>query len=123
MFALEFEGKVIGSLGIERYNEEKFPEFNDKSMREIGFVLAKPYWGRMLMPEAVQKVIEYLFENVKLDGILCGHFLTNSRSARVQEKCGFHHYAYGKYETSMGTVEDEEVNILWKDEYIKQRYK
>ena len=28
-FALEYEGKVIGSLGIEEYNEERFPEFAD----------------------------------------------------------------------------------------------
>ncbi|XCP86479.1 GNAT family N-acetyltransferase [Roseburia hominis] len=118
-FALEYEGKVIGSLGIERYNEEKFPEFYDKRCREIGYVLSKEYWGRGLMPEAVQKVIEYLFEKVKLDVIFCGHFLSNHQSARVQEKCGFHHYAFGKYETRMGTVEDEEVNVIWKEEYMK----
>lgn len=26
-FALEYQGKVIGSLGIEQYNEDHFPEF------------------------------------------------------------------------------------------------
>ena len=35
-FALELEGRVVGSLGIENYNEERFPEFADKSCREIG---------------------------------------------------------------------------------------
>ena len=38
-FALEYEGKVIGSLGIEYYNEEKFPELVHpvlhKCMKEI----------------------------------------------------------------------------------------
>ena len=95
-FALEYEGKVIGSLGIEKYNEEKFPEFGDKQCREIGYVLSKDYWGRGLMPEAVQRVIQYLFEEVGLDVIFCGHFLSNHQSARVQEKCGFHHYAFEK---------------------------
>ncbi len=118
-FALEYEGKVIGSLGIERYSEEKFPEFQDKRCREIGYVLSKAYWGRGLMPEAVQKVIEYLFETVKLDVIFCGHFLSNRQSARVQEKCGFRHYAFGKYETRLGTVEDDEVNVIFKEEYTK----
>ena len=116
-FALEFEGKVIGSLGIEAYNEEKYPEFADKRCREIGYVLSKAYWGRGLMPEAVRRVIEYLFEEVQLDVIFCGHFLSNHQSARVQEKCGFHHYAFGKYETKLGTVEDDEVNVLFKEEY------
>ena len=119
-FALEFEGKVIGSLGIERYNENKFPEFDGKRCREIGYVLSKAYWGRGLMPEAVQKVIAYLFEEVKLDVVFCAHFLSNHQSARVQEKCGFHHYAFGKYETKLGTVEDEKVNLILKEEYLNR---
>lgn len=118
-FALEYEGKVIGSLGIERYDEERFPEFYHQRCREIGYVLSKAYWGRGLMPEAVRKVMEYLFETVTLDVIFCGHFLNNHQSARVQEKCGFHHYAFGKYETRMGTIEDEEINVIWKEEYRK----
>ena len=119
-FALEYEGKVIGSLGIELYNEEKFPEFAEKRCREIGYVLSRAYWGRGLMPEAVQKVTEYLFEEVKLDVIFCGHFLRNHQSARVQEKCGFHHYAFGKYETRLGTVEDDETNVIYQEEYARR---
>ena len=117
-FALEYKGKVIGSLGVERYMEEKYPEFDDKRCREIGYVLSKAYWGRGLMPEAVRKVIEYLFEEVKLDLIFCGRFLSNHQSARVQEKCGFHHYAFGKYETRLGTTEDDETNVLYREEYL-----
>ena len=42
-FAVEYNGKVIGSVGIENYNEELLPEFADKRGREIGFVLSKDY--------------------------------------------------------------------------------
>lgn len=111
-FALEYQGKVIGSIGIENYNEERYPEFKEKKCREIGYVLSKDYWGQGLMPEAVREVIRYLFEDVGLDVIFCGHFLSNKQSARVQEKCGFRHYAYDLYETRMGTVEENEVAIL-----------
>ena len=117
-FALECDGKAIGSLGIEQYNEKRFPEFDEKRCREIGYVLSKAYWGRGLMPEAVRKVIKYLFEEVKLDVILCGHFLSNRQSARAQEKCGFHHYAFGQYETRLGTVEDDEITVLRKEEFM-----
>ena len=120
-FALEYQGKVIGSLGIEEYDEEKFPELEDKKCREIGYVLAKDYWGRGLMPEAVKEAIRYLFEEVGLDVILCGHFLSNTQSQRVQEKCGFTHYAYGTYETRFGTVEDDETNILTRQDWDKMR--
>lgn len=34
-FALEYQGKVIGSLGIEKYNEERYPEYKEKKCREI----------------------------------------------------------------------------------------
>ena len=118
-FALEYHGKVIGSLGIEKYPEDRFPEFAEKRCREIGFVLGKPYWGQGLMPEAVMEADRWLFEEVGLDVIFCGHFLRNGRSARAQEKCGFRHYAYGKYETQMGTVEDDEVNILTREDWKK----
>lgn len=116
-FALEYEGKVIGSLGIEEYDEEKFPEFADKNCREIGYVLSKEYWGRGLMPEAVKEVVRYLFEKVGLDVIFCGHFLHNTKSGRVQEKCGFEHYAFGQYRTVMGTVEDNAFNILTREKW------
>ena len=117
-FALEHRGKVIGSLGIEKYNEERFPEFQGKQCREIGYVLSKEYWGQGLMPEAVKEVIRYLFEEIGLDVILCGYFLSNMQSKRVQEKCGFRHYAFGTYKTMFGTVEEDAVNILTKEDWL-----
>lgn len=58
-FALEYQGKVIGSVGIEKYNETHFPEFKNKKCREIGYVLSKEYWGQGLMPEALKEVISF----------------------------------------------------------------
>ena len=118
-FALEYAGKAIGSLGIELYDAERFPELESRKGREIGYVLSKDYWGQGLMPEAVREAIRYLFKNVGVDFITCGHFLSNSQSARVQEKCGFRHYAYGELHTRMGTVEPDGVNILTREEWIQ----
>lgn len=111
-FALEFDGKVIGSLGIAPYKEQELPEFHDKLGRELGFVLSKAYWGRGLMPEAVRAVIKYLFESVGLDFIVCGHFVENAQSQRAQEKCGFKHYKLVKYTTRSGIVKDTWLSIL-----------
>ncbi|MBR3109509.1 MAG: GNAT family N-acetyltransferase [Clostridia bacterium] len=118
-FALEYRGKVIGSLGVEKYREDRFPDLENKKGREIGYVLSKDYWGLGLMPEAVREVIRYLFEDVGLDFITCGHFLSNKQSARVQEKCGFRHYDFGEYHTHFGTVEPDETNILFREEWKK----
>ena len=111
-FALEFNGKVIGSLGIEEYSDKELPEYSDRLGREIGYVLSKDYWGRGLMPEAVQAVIKYLFEEVKVDFIACGHFTENSQSMRVQEKCGFKHLKLVKYQTSYGAVKDTWISVM-----------
>ena len=120
-FALEYQGKVIGSVGIEKYNETHFPEFENKKGREIGYVLSKEYWGQGLMPEALKEVIRFLFENANLDVIFCGHFLWNEQSHRVQEKSGFKHYAFDTYETAFGTTEENEVNILKREDWVLQQ--
>ena len=62
VLAIEYEGKVIGSLGIENYEESDYPELEKLKARELGYVLSKDYWGRGLMTEAVKEVIRYLFE-------------------------------------------------------------
>ncbi len=118
VFALEHQGHAIGSLGIERYNEAQFPAFAALRCREIGYVLAKEHWGKGLMPEAVGAALEYLFVDVGLDAVFCGHFLSNRQSARVQEKCGFHHLAFVTCKTQTGDVKDEEMNILTRAQWL-----
>ena len=110
---LKESGKVIGSLGVEKYGlEDKLTEFNDYNGREIGYVLAKPYWGKGIMPEAVSAVIDYLFNELGLDFLLCGYYDFNAQSKRVQEKCGFKPYRKLIMETRMGTNEPGVLNLL-----------
>ena len=111
-FAIQFDGKAIGSIGIELYDEKKLPEFDEKQGREIGYVLSKDYWGMGIMPEAVKAVIQYLFEVLNLDFIVCGHFADNIRSMRVQEKCGFKHYIQTKITTQYGEIKDGWISVL-----------
>ncbi len=110
---LKENGKVIGSLGVEKYGlEDKLTEFDGYLGREIGYVLSKDYWGMGLMPEAVRTVINYLFDVTDLDFLTCGYYDFNSQSRRVQEKCGFKPYRRLKMETGMGTTEDGILNLL-----------
>lgn len=111
-FAIEYSGKVIGSLGIEKYDEKFLAEYDGRTGRELGYVLSRDYWGMGLMPEAVKEVIRYLFEVEKLDFLVCGHYTDNDRSRRVQEKCGFKHLGLRKSETRYGAVKDLWVSVL-----------
>lgn len=112
-FALVYHGKVIGSLGIEKYCETHYPELTDKRGREIGYVLSKDFWGMGLMPEAVRAVIDWLFQSEKLDFIIVGHFDWNNRSRRVAEKCGFRYIKTVDLETRFDSVEKTHEYILW----------
>jgi len=110
---LKENNKVIGSIGIEKYGrEESLSEFLDYKGREIGFVLSKDYWGQGLMPEALKGVIEYCFNELDYDFLLCGHFDFNTQSARVQEKLGFIPYRRLLFETRMDTQEKGILSLL-----------
>lgn len=113
VFALELDGKVIGSLGIEEYNKKRYPEFDSLSGREIGYVLSKEYWGRGLMPEAVQAVIAYVFSTLELDFLMIGHFVWNNQSRRVIEKCCFQYIKTIDYTTRYETAEKSMEYILY----------
>ncbi len=113
-FAIECNGKVIGSIGIEKYNEAIMPELDDRLGRELGFVLSKAYWEKGLMPEAVTAVIKWLFDEIGLDFIVCCHAPNNLRSKRVQEKCGFKPYKTNKHKTAWGEERKSCINILFR---------
>ena len=114
-FAIVFKdnNKVIGSLGVEKYGlEDKLSEFNSYYGREIGYVLSKDYWGKGIMSEAVGAVINYLFNDLKLDFLTCGYYDFNNQSKRVQEKCGFKPYRKLVMDTRLGTKEPGVLNLL-----------
>lgn len=61
------------------------------------------------MAEAVKLVINYLFNKLDYDFLLCGHYDKNYQSKRVQEKCGFVPYRKLNFNTRMGT---EEIGVM-----------
>lgn len=97
IFAIEraADRRVIGSLGIHSTPWEKLPPEENPYPHlrtcEIGYVLAKPYWGQGLMPEAVRRVQAYLFCDCAADLVFVSHYDFNTQSRRVIEKCGFVH--------------------------------
>ena len=105
--------KVIGSLGVEKYGrEEALTEFYAYKGRELGFVLGKAYWGKGIIAEALQAVIDYLFNDLSLDFLTCGYYDFNTQSKRVQEKCGFKPYRKLVMDTRLGTKEPGVLNLL-----------
>ena len=105
--------RAIGSLGVEYcYADGSFPELDPFKGRGIGYVLAKPYWGQGLMPEALRAVVGYLFAYLDYDFLLCGHFDWNPRSKRVQEKVGFIPFCETLFSSAINGTERGELSIL-----------
>ena len=109
---LKENGKVIGSIGLED-REYKLDIPEGRIGREIGYVLSRDYWGRGLMPEAVQAVIGYCFRQLEFDWLTCGHFVRNPQSRRVVEKCGFRYIQDVIHQTRFGTQEPTKLYVLY----------
>ncbi|MEG1613766.1 MAG: GNAT family protein [Clostridia bacterium] len=84
MFAIEYNGKVIGSVGLNPDNMRK-----QTNSLMLGYGLSEDYWGQGIMPECSAAVINYGFSALKLDLISVTCYTDNNQSRRVIEKCGF----------------------------------
>ena len=78
-------GKVIGSAGFTGRHRKELPGPDD----QIGYSLSPAWWGRGLIPEAVEELLRYGFEDLGLWTIWCDHYDGNQKSKRVIRKCGF----------------------------------
>jgi ribosomal-protein-alanine N-acetyltransferase len=58
---------------------------------EIGWRLARDYWGQGLATEAALAVLKFSFELLNLDEVVSFTSTTNLRSQRVMEKLGMSH--------------------------------
>jgi len=82
-FAIVFEEKVIGSIGVFRCDNIHH------RTAEMGYYLAEPYWGRGFGTSAVKQVSSYIFQNTDIVRIFADPFADNQASCRILEKAGF----------------------------------
>lgn len=112
---------VIGNISIMTKNHSNFAK-KDKDV-EIGYWLGSHFWNNGYMSEAVEKIIAYIFDEMKMQQIWCGAFSENSSSLRVQEKNGFilNHTIYQMYISSLNEYKDLHVSLLTKENYRKRK--
>jgi len=88
---------LIGATGIHRTERHHHAE--------IGYWIGRPYWGQGYATEAVQRLIQFGFEQMDLNRIFAGYFSENWASRRVMEKAGLsyeglfrqHYYRWDQY--------------------------
>ena len=79
---IKTEGHLIGTCGYYKWDKQHH-------RAEIGYDLWIDYWGQGLMPEALQILIQYGFEEMDLNRIEATTHTENQRSQRVLAKLGF----------------------------------
>lgn len=116
---LKENNKAIGSIGIKSQILEEFVELDQ---RTIGYCLNSDYWGQGIMSEAVNRIHEYLFEDVGVDLVWIEHFKENERSQRVILKTGYTYIKDAVYDAvQLQKQIDCKRYILLKEDYQKNK--
>jgi RimJ/RimL family protein N-acetyltransferase len=82
MWALQdkYTGALVGRAGF--LNPEGWPGF------ELGWTLAREYWGRGYATEAARRALAYAFDDLKRDHVISLIRPANAPSIRVAERLG-----------------------------------
>ena len=80
-WAIVFEGEVIGCIDVVDMSER-----NERC--EIGYCMGRKWWNRGIMTEALNAVMDFLFNRVGVYHIMARHATANPASGRVMQKCG-----------------------------------
>lgn len=88
-FAMELRvtREPIGCIGLVPDEAEHYA--TESGEREVGYWMGYPYWGKGLTTEALNGLIEYCRDRLRLKSLLITTDAQNFASQRVAEKCGF----------------------------------
>lgn len=107
-------GKLIGTCGFTAFDIEN-------NGAEIGYVIARPYWGMGFAAEAARAVIEFGFQTLRLHRIEARFMTKNDGSRRVAQKCGMKFQGLFKEGVlAKGRYEDVEIFAVTEYEYKSQ---
>lgn len=75
-------GQVVGQIAL-------MPDFIDgREYYEIGYILKEKFWHKGYALEGAKTMIEYVFNDIKLDNVIFEIRPENFQSRKVAEKCG-----------------------------------
>ena len=80
-------GEVIGCVGYLPSSMSNLKIAEDEC--EVGYWIARPYWGNGICTEALRLVIGHCFDEKGFSVLWGSFFPSNPASGRVMEKCGF----------------------------------
>lgn len=115
--------EAIGSIGVMTLRSDVYSANMANNECEIGFWIGEPFWGQGLIPEAVNELLRHIFEDLGQTAVWCGYFEGNTKSKRVQEKCGFT-YSHTEYDRPVPLINDfrtEHFTKITLQDWIAQK--
>ena len=115
---LKTDNRAIGNIGLMFGRQSNIANLTNNEA-EVGYWIGVPFWGYGLIPEAVRCLQQYAFETLSMEKLWCGYFDGNTKSKRVQEKCGFRYqYTLKDIEWKlMNDIRTEHITCLTKEEW------
>ncbi len=110
---LRAEGKIIGGIGLQSINKTQ-------GTGTLGYWIGKLYWGNGYGTEALQAVVDFAFNRLKLRRLEAEVFVGNLSSEKLLEKIGFRLEGtkrQAKKSKADGKVHDEQRYGLLKEDY------
>ena len=105
--------KAIGCVGYLPSTSSNLKIATNQA--EVGYWIARPYWGKGICTEALGLVIDHCF-GVKGFSTLWGtYFPSNPASGRVMEKCGFTDTGRETVCPNLEVGSDQPVRVMRKD--------
>ena len=86
---LKEDNIAIGAIELKLYGSRGNDLAGGEDECELGYWLGKPFWDRGLVPEAAIEMLRHAFEDLGMNKVWVGYYEGNTKSKRVQEKCGF----------------------------------
>ena len=112
-FAMELKdsGRMIGTIGFMWVNGEF-------KSAEVGYSMSRDYWNRGLMTEALQEILRFGFEEMKLNRIEAQHDTQNPASGKVMAHCGMRFEGVLRQRVmNKGQYRDAAVYAILKNEW------
>ncbi|MBQ7488872.1 MAG: GNAT family N-acetyltransferase [Clostridia bacterium] len=116
---MKTDGRAIGAIELKLNGCRGNDLATADDECEVGYWLGKPFWGQGIMPEAVMEMLRHAFEDIGMTKVWAGYYEGNTKSKRVQEKCGFR-YQWKSEDVDVPLMHEKRtghVSSLTKDQW------
>ena len=104
-------GRLIGTCGFHRWQPNHY-------RTEVGYELARAYWGQGILQAALERILAFGFENMNLNRVKAEVWAENVRSARFLEKLGFQREGVLRQaEFAAGSFQDLLIYAMLKEDF------